>query len=334
MWQPNELPQEAYKRGVNYFFAYSMDDDQIGDYLDGLAELCSDPTTRGKIFVAVGMEDFSNREAVTTHVEKCLSRLRTDYVDAFFLEYVCRGDEDAANETMGWMRGAGGLVVAEGGKRGIDGAVRFLGCSTHDRCVGVNLLRRERGSAVVDVGDRVEVDLVGVAGETTGVGVGSGDGDKTESGNVRTAPLTSFETSSQKYDLRLEFKDSTPCQMDFLMVRYNMAHTKSEWRLFPVARARDVPVIAFTSTRWNTLTQTHPAWQDLPPTVAQCMDFCASHPAVHVVVNSPTTVAQLTTWVDALSVTQKKGMPLTEIEKWNKYGDLVYEEDATFETLF
>jgi hypothetical protein len=128
------------------------------------------------------------------------------------------------------------------------------------------------------VGDRVEVDLVGVVGETTGVGVGSGDGDKTESGNVRTAPLTSFETSSQKYDLRLEFKDSTPCQMDFLMVRYNMAHTKSEWRLFPVARARDVPVIAFTSTRWNTLTQTHPAWQDLPPTVAQCMDFCASHP--------------------------------------------------------
>jgi|TARA_B110000967_G_scaffold11529_1_gene11285 aryl-alcohol dehydrogenase-like predicted oxidoreductase len=99
---------------VNYFFAYSMDDDQIGDYLDGLAELCSDPMTRGKIFVAVGMEDFSNREAVTTHVEKCLSRLRTDYVDAFFLEYVCRGDEDAANETMGWMRGAGGLVVAEG----------------------------------------------------------------------------------------------------------------------------------------------------------------------------------------------------------------------------
>ena len=99
---------------MNYFFAYSMDDDQIGDYLDGLAELCSDPMTRGKIFVAVGMEDFSNREAVTTHVEKCLSRLRTDYVDAFFLEYVCRGDEDAANETMGWMRGAGGLVVAEG----------------------------------------------------------------------------------------------------------------------------------------------------------------------------------------------------------------------------
>lgn len=169
-------------------------------------------------------------------------------------------------------------MIVPGGKRGIDGAVRFLGCSTHDRCVGVNLLRRERGSAVVDVGDRVEVDLVGVVGETTGVGVGSGDGDKTESGNVRTAPLTSFETSSQKYDLRLEFKDSTPCQMDFLMVRYNMAHTKSEWRLFPVARARDVPVIAFTSTRWNTLTKTHPAWQDLPPTVAQCMDFCASHP--------------------------------------------------------
>ena len=62
--------------------------------------------------------------------------------------------------------------------------------------------------------------------------------------------------------------------------------------------------------------------------------FFYDQKAVHVVVNSPTTVAQLTTWVDALSVTQKKGMPLTEIEKWNKYGDLVYEEDAAFETLF
>ena len=93
--QRSDVVTEAYARGVNYFFAYSMDDASIGDYLDGLRVLCSDPRTRRRIFVAVGMEDFTDREKVTDHVAKCLARLGTDYVDAFYMEYVCRGDEDA-----------------------------------------------------------------------------------------------------------------------------------------------------------------------------------------------------------------------------------------------
>ena len=57
--QDANVVAEAYARGVNYFFAYSMNDAQIGDYLDGLRALCSDKKTRKKIFVAVGMEAVS-----------------------------------------------------------------------------------------------------------------------------------------------------------------------------------------------------------------------------------------------------------------------------------
>jgi hypothetical protein len=59
--QASDVVAEAYARGVNYFFAYSMDDATIGDYLDGLRKLCSDKKTRKKIFVAVGMEDFTDK---------------------------------------------------------------------------------------------------------------------------------------------------------------------------------------------------------------------------------------------------------------------------------
>jgi hypothetical protein len=105
--KPPDVVAEAYARGVNYFFAYSMDDATIGDYLDGLRKLCSDKKTRKKIFVAVGMEDFTDKEKVTDHVAKCLARLGTDYVDAFYMEYVCRGDEEAAVAALEWMRNEG-----------------------------------------------------------------------------------------------------------------------------------------------------------------------------------------------------------------------------------
>lgn len=318
VWQRNNVPPEAFKRGVNYFFAYSMDDDQIGAYLDGLKELCKNPATRKKIFVAVGMEDFSNKEMVTEHIEKCLHRLGTDYVDAFFLEYVCRGDEDAADETMQWMRGEGGLVVADGGKCGIDGPVRFVGCSTHDRCVGVNLLRRERSA--------------------TGGGGDDAFDDASPSDVITslTQELTSsaIDLREETEDLAAEFQNSKPCSMDLLMARYNMAHTKAEWRLFPVAEARDVPVVAFTSTRWNSLQKGHPRWTEEPPTTAKCVQFAANHPAVQVVLNSAVDVETLSECCDELSEDALEKMSPKEMDKWREYGELVYDESAEFETLF
>ena len=54
MTQPVELvPSAHHQHGVNYFFAYSPDDDEYGGFLDGLAELCADPAVRADIFIAV-----------------------------------------------------------------------------------------------------------------------------------------------------------------------------------------------------------------------------------------------------------------------------------------
>jgi aryl-alcohol dehydrogenase-like predicted oxidoreductase len=104
--------------------------------------------------------NFRSTEAISAHVARCLRRLGTDYLDAFFLEYVQRGsDEGAAVDALRWMRGEGGLVMdatksddgggaarasARAGGGGVTGPVRFLGCSTHDRDVGLRLLQSER----------------------------------------------------------------------------------------------------------------------------------------------------------------------------------------------
>ena len=210
--QPRDLPLAAREAGVNYFFAYSMNDHEIGDYLDGLADLCADPVQRKKIFISCGTQNFKESDAITAHVERCLARLGTTYLDAFFLEYVCCGEEQTALDAIRWMRSSSGLVVEPGGRCGIDGPVRYVGCTTHDRCVGVRLLNSER----VSVG-----------------GVDSG-----EDGRVNGA-------SEERFKVK--------CELDLLMARYNMAHTRAEAALFPLAVKQGVPVIAFTSTRWNTL---------------------------------------------------------------------------------
>ena len=293
--QPKSLAPTAQAHGVNYFFAYSMRDDQIGDYLDGLAELCADPKMRKKIFIAVGTENFKDRDAITAHVERCLSRLGTTYVDAFFLEYVARGEEAEAVEAIRWMRNEGGLVVGEGGRAGVDGVVRFVGCSTHDRCAGIRLLRSQR-------------DGRGFIGEDTDEGADIDDDD--------------------------ELPDFAECELDALMARYNMAHTKAERTLFPLARARNVPVVAFTTTRWNSLQKGHEEWAEgSPPTVSECMRWAhAADEAVEVVLNSPHDLNQLTARCEGWAAGGDSPMGEEEVAKWRRYGELVYEEDAPFET--
>ncbi len=340
--QPRALAPEARLRGVNYFFAYSMRDDQIGDYLDGLAEVCGDPIARKNVFVAVGIEDFTDRDAVTAHVERCLARLGTDYVDAFFLEYVCRGDEDAAIETLRWMRGAGGLVVREGGRAGIDGCVRFVGCSTHDRCVGARLLKSERQTLETDE------EKIRVIPETTGdaetASCEAREAAAKEEEEVERDPNV-FEGSNSSDDgsetttvsVEEEVSSLGACELDLLMARYNMAHAKAEWRLFPLAAARDVPVVAFTSTRWNTLQRGHPRWEpNAPPDVSDCMAWAAHHDAVRVVLNAPADVATLEAWTSGLA---RRGgdailMGEEEVARWRRYGEMVYDEGAPFETMF
>lgn len=321
--QPKALAPTARAHGVNYFFAYSMRDDQIGDYLDGLAELCSDPKTRKKIFVAVGTENFTDREALTAHVERCLSRLRTNYIDAFFLEYVPRGAEAEAVETIRWMRNEGGLIVGDGGRAGVDGVIRYVGASTHDRCAGSRLLRSQRNGR-------------GFIGEEPCEEEDKEEEDKEErdgGGGIERNGGREDDEKTAATDLDFE-----PCELDFLMARYNMAHVKSERTLFPLAMARDVPVVAFTTTRWNSL-QREPVpelgWTEgAPPTTAECMRWAlAANDAVEVVLNSAPTTEELGAWCEDWAARgDGVAMSADEVAKWRRYGELVYEEDAPFET--
>ena len=277
------------------------------------------------------------------------------------------GDEDAAIDAVEWMRGEGGLVVADrpGARAGIDGPVRFVGCSTHDRCVGVKLLRSERRRVdAKDATNELQTELqtekisdderskspetaTATTTKTTPSRIDDAKTAETASNSSAVSSKTLQTTCTDDAELASEFANAKPCALDFLMARYNMAHAKAEWRLFPVALARDVPVVAFTTTRWNSLQKGHPRWDGDPPSTATCMRWAEAHPAVQVVLNSAPDVAYLGEWADELSDERSNersngetvtggyvAPPDAEMEKWRAYGELVYDESAAFETLF
>jgi hypothetical protein len=76
------------------------------------------------------------------------------------------------------------------------------------------------------------------------------------------------------------------------MLRYNLSHKKAAESLsFSYALKNAVPVIAFTSTRWNRLLKQDPLGNNTnesiaPPTTADCIKFALSHPAVEMVIHS------------------------------------------------
>lgn len=119
-------------------------------------------------------------------------------------------------------------------------------------------------------------------------------------------------------------------QIDVLMHRYNMAHTKAEQDVFPAAVQKQIPVIAFTCTRWSALLQGHPNWQHKIPTAADCYRYALSNQAISMALTAPQTCAQLSENLQVFDCPQ-----LTETEKtlWRCYGDLIYAQGQdSFET--
>eukprot|EP01048_Picozoa_sp_COSAG05_P022538 COSAG05_NODE_4548_length_1468_cov_158.428780_2_plen_274_part_00 len=68
--------------------------------------------------------------------------------------------------------------------------------------------------------------------------------------------------------------------VDALMLRYNMAHRTVENDSFPAALECNIPILSFTSTRWNTLQGGHTHWSGPLPSTGDCIGFALSHPAV------------------------------------------------------
>lgn len=108
---------------------------------------------------------------------------------------------------------------------------------------------------------------------------------------------------------------------DVLMHRYNMAHRKAEETVFPAAVAADIPVVAFTSTRWGKLLEGHPGWPAAPPTAADCYRFGLSQPAIRLVL----TAAKICQQLEAnLAVLTAPPMAESEAQHWQQFGDLIY----------
>ncbi len=119
-------------------------------------------------------------------------------------------------------------------------------------------------------------------------------------------------------------------EWDVLMLRYNMAHRKVEEQVLPAAKVAELPVVAFTCTRWGTLLEGHPQWHKPAPTAADCYRYALHHPAVQVSLTAPATLSQLQ---ENLTVLDAPPFASAKIKHWQTYGDLVYDkgQDA-FET--
>jgi aryl-alcohol dehydrogenase-like predicted oxidoreductase len=122
-------------------------------------------------------------------------------------------------------------------------------------------------------------------------------------------------------------------RIELLMTRYNMAHRGAEEKVFPAALKADIPVAAFTCTRWGSLLKRPSAWgADRPvPTAADCYRFALRHPAVRIALTAAGTVRRL---YDNLSVLRDgPDIPLERFRAWEDYGRLVYGDGKhSFET--
>jgi aryl-alcohol dehydrogenase-like predicted oxidoreductase len=119
--------------------------------------------------------------------------------------------------------------------------------------------------------------------------------------------------------IALELIERSQC--DVLMHRYNMAHRKAEGDVLPAALKAGIPVVAFTCTRWGSLFQGHPNWQQEPPTAADCYRYALHHPGVRLALTAPKTCQQL---AENLSVLQAPQLSPQEVARWQEYGDLIY----------
>ncbi len=110
-------------------------------------------------------------------------------------------------------------------------------------------------------------------------------------------------------------------QCDVLMHRYNMAHRKAEEDVLPSAQKANIPLVAFTCTRWGSLLYGHPNWHFESPTAADCYRYVLSQPAVHLALTAPKTRQQL---AQNLSVLHASPLSPQETAHWQEYGDLIY----------
>lgn len=232
-----ECVRLAFNSGINYFFFYDSDND---NFLEGLKTLLT--VQRNSILVTTGSEA-RNINTLRQYLEQVRRRLSTVYIDVFFTEYVSPNDDinnthAVLDELTSWKQ---------------QGFIRYVGASTHNRSVALQLI------------------------------------------------------------------ENKAC--DVLMLRYNMAHRKIEDDVLPAAYSSDIPVVAFTCTRWGSLLAGHPNWHNSPPTAADCYRYALHNQAVNLALTAPQSISQLE---ENLSVLNAPKLSTHEVQQWQSYGALIY----------
>ena len=110
-------------------------------------------------------------------------------------------------------------------------------------------------------------------------------------------------------------------RIDVFMHRYNMAHRGAEAAVLPAALDRQVPVVAFTCTRWGQLPAGHARWPGPVPSAADCYRFALRHEAVQTALTAPAGLEELRANLAALRAPEATE---AEMAAWRAYGDVVH----------
>ena len=116
-----------------------------------------------------------------------------------------------------------------------------------------------------------------------------------------------------------------------IMLRYNLCHKNgAETLSFPYALQNDLPVIAFTTTRWNRLLKKDPLGDKskivIPPSTADCIKFALQHPAVEIVLHSARDEEELDHALSSLiecsaDPNSSSWLSNEKLDAWRSYGD-------------
>jgi predicted aldo/keto reductase-like oxidoreductase len=119
-------------------------------------------------------------------------------------------------------------------------------------------------------------------------------------------------------------------KVDVMMHRYNVAHRGAEEHVLPAAIAADMPVVAFTCTRWGSLLKDHPEWNDTLFDAVTCYRYALQHPGIRLAMTAPETTDQLKENLEIFN--HPDTLSKEEIDRCEAFGKLVYGDGMdTFE---
>jgi len=131
---PNQDPRcisKAYRGGINCFFFYGPSNEH---FIKALVPIVK--KNREDVIIATGSGS-RRLEGLKTSRRKALAMLNTEYIDIYFAEYVSKADKPAA------IFGKDG-VLDHLQQWKAEGAIRYVGATTHDRTIARQLAKDSR----------------------------------------------------------------------------------------------------------------------------------------------------------------------------------------------